>query len=103
MIRQVCGEPYKEKLFKGEQDKFEARMEDYYETEWSSVIMSIMQYRNPLVANAHTLTSMSASVDPSQPMYFHMDWVRPGKHIFIVEQDLGGKIMDEQDEETKYE
>ena len=103
MIRAVCGDPYREKLFKIEQDKVDVRMDDYYEAKWSSVIMSIMQYRSPLVANAHALTSISASVDPSHKMYFHIDWVRPGKHIFVVEHDKGGKILDEEDEEIKYE
>ena len=58
--------------------------------------MSIMKYRNPLVANAHNLTTLSAKVDPNHKMYFHIDWMRPGKHVFVVEHDKENKILDEQ-------
>ena len=78
-------------------------MKAYYEAKWSSVIMSILKYKNPVVANAHALTSLSTTVDPSHQMYFHIDWVRPGKHIFVVEHDKGGAILDEADEGYKYE
>ena len=78
-------------------------MQEYYEAKWSSVIMSIMRYRNPLVANAHTLTSISATVDPGHQMYFHIEFVKPGKHFFVVEHDNVSKVLDEQDEDYEYE
>jgi len=55
--------------------------------------MSILQYKNPLVANAHALTTLSAKVDPANPVYFHVDWVRPGRHTFVIEHDKGGAIL----------
>ena len=64
-----------------------ANLEHYYEKNWSSVIVSIMQFKNPLVANAHAISSASASVDQSNKMFFHIDWVKPGRHTFVVEHD----------------
>jgi len=48
-----------------------------------------MQFKNPNVANAHALTAMSAKVDQATTNYFHIDWVRPGRHTFVVEHDQG--------------
>ena len=49
--------------------------------------MSIMEYKHPLVANAHTITNLSTKIDPNNNVYFHIDWVKPGRHTFIVEHD----------------
>ncbi len=34
----------------------EARTQKYYEETWSQVIMKILRYKNPLIANAHMIT-----------------------------------------------
>ena len=51
--RAVCGDPYREPLKEQEQHMVDLRLEEFYENYWSSVIMSIMEYKQPLVANAH--------------------------------------------------
>lgn len=63
LIRVNCGEPVNDPFSKHEKNLIDAKLDIYYETEWSSVIMGIMQYKNPLVANAHALTALSAKVD----------------------------------------
>ena len=25
--------------------------------------------------------------DPANPIYFHIDWVKPGKHVYVVNHD----------------
>lgn len=94
LIRQQCAQLTREQLNANEQQKYETWMQAYYEAQWSSVIMAIMRYRNPLVANAHTLTTLSAKVDPNHKMFFHIDWVKPGKHMFVVEHDKESIILD---------
>ena len=59
-----------------------------------------MKFKNPLVANAHALTTISSTVDQSSQNYFHIDWVKPGRHTFVIEHDIGNSIYDE---EEKYE
>ena len=59
--------------------------------------MSIMQFKNPLVANAHNLTSLSSKVDRVNQLFFLIDWVKPGRHHFTIQHDKGGKILDRND------
>lgn len=56
LIRPECGEPTNVKLNDHEQRLIAAEFADYYEEHWSSIILAIMQFKNPLVANAHNLT-----------------------------------------------
>lgn len=62
----------------------EARKLIYYEENWSKLIMKLLKYKNPLVANAHKLTSITSKIDPGTKVYFHVDWVKPGKHTYLV-------------------
>ena len=59
----------------------------YYEDHWSSVIIRIMRYKHPLIANIQSLTSHVTKSDPSNPIYFHIDWLKPGKHYYVVNHD----------------
>ena len=63
LVRLDCGEPINDPFNEHEKRLVVAKLETYYEANWSSVIMAIMQFKNPLVANAHTLTSLSTQVD----------------------------------------
>ena len=51
--------------------------------------------KNPLVANAHTLSALSTKVDEYNKMYFEVGWLKPGRHVFVVEHDEGGAILDD--------
>ena len=64
-----------------------ARKQQYYEENWSTLIMRVLRYKNPLVANAHKLTSVTSKIDPGSKVYFHVDWVKPGRHVFLVQHD----------------
>lgn len=64
--------------------------------------MRIMRYRNPLVANAHMLTNITNQIDPNQKIYFHIDWVRPGRHVFLIQHDNDEiRVGDGAEEEKK--
>jgi len=58
LVRPICTDP-KNKLLEHEQALVEARLDYYYEENWTHIIISIMQMKNPLVANAHILSSIS--------------------------------------------
>ena len=58
-------------------------MESYYKENWSKVILVIMRYKNPLIANVNQITSLTIS-DTTQDMYFHIDWLKPGRHVYAV-------------------
>ena len=60
------------------------RKQQYYEENWSTMIMKLLRYKNPLVANAHKLTSITTKIDPGSKVYFHVDWVKPGRHVFLI-------------------
>ena len=59
-------------------------MEKYYNENWSKVIMKIMRYKNPLIANAHMMTSITNKIDSESKIYFHIDWLRPGRQTFLI-------------------
>ena len=45
----------------------------------------IMRYKNPLIANVNQMTSLSEKMHDNQEIYFHIDWVKPGRHIYTIE------------------
>jgi len=99
LIRPGCADG-KTPLSQHEKRLLDAKLDSYYEDNWSHIIVSILQMKNPLVANAHTLSALSTKVDQSSKIYFDVGWVRPGRHVFCVEHDAGGSILDES---QKYE
>ena len=46
-----------------------------------------MRYKNPLVANAHMMTSITNKIDTESKIYFHIDWLRPGRQTFLIQHD----------------
>ena len=46
-----------------------------------------MRYKNPLIANAHLMTSLTTKIDPESKLFFHIDWLKPGRHTFLVQHD----------------
>lgn len=60
------------------------RKEAYYKQNWQTVLMRIVRYRKPMVANAHCMTQENLSADPESPVYIHMAWVKPGRHTYAI-------------------
>lgn len=80
----------------------EDRKNQYYHQNWAKLIMKIVRFKNPLVANAHMLTNITNQIDANQKIYFHLDWVRPGRHTFVVQHDNDDiQFNDGQDEKPK--
>jgi len=68
----------------------------YYAENWSKLIMQILRYRNPLVANAHMMTSITNTIDPTNKVYFHIDWLKPGRHTFLIQHDNNEITIDDE-------
>lgn len=80
--------PLNPKELTEEQKKLlDGRKNRYYEENWSKMILKIMRFRNPLVANAHTLTSITNTIDSGSKVYFHIGWLKPGRHNFVIQHD----------------
>ena len=77
----------------------DARKELYYRENWKTVIMVILRFKNPLVANAHQMTQITNQLDPKTKVYFHIDWLRPGKHTFVIQHDNEEIKCDDSDDE----
>ena len=60
------------------------RIQEYYHVNWQKVILNIMRYKNPLIANAHLMTSLTNKIDTESKLYFHIDWLKPGRHTFLI-------------------
>lgn len=61
----------------------------YYQDNWKSILMCMMRYKKPMVANAHLLTQESLNHDPTQPVYMHLGWLKPGRHTFVISHNPG--------------
>ena len=63
----------------------------YYANNWKSVLMTMMRYKKPMVANAHQLTEESLKHDSKQPFYMFLAWLKPGRHTFVISHRAGGQ------------
>ena len=63
------------------------RIQEYYHVNWQKVILNIMRYKNPLIANAHLMTSLTNNIDTESKLFFHIDWLKPGRHTFLIQHD----------------
>ena len=70
-----------------ERNIIKGRKESYYATHWQAVLMRMLSFKKPMVANAHMITAESLKVDPTHPMYIHIAWVKPGRHTYCVSQE----------------
>ena len=74
-------------LSQEEYDIVNQRKRDYYKTNWQQTIMKMCRYKKPMVANAHYMTNENLKYDPSQPVYIHVAWVRPGRHVYAISHE----------------
>ena len=99
LIKQSYG--YELEIDEKKQKIIDARADQYYKENWSTVIMDILRYKNPLVANAHLLTSYTNKLDPKTKVYFHIDWLKPGRHTFVIQHDAQRIKLDSAEEKER--
>ena len=44
----------------------------------------MLRYGRPLIVNAQKMTQFSLKVDPNQQVFCHIDFVKPGRHVYCV-------------------
>ena len=97
LIRRECGSPDNAPLTSHESTILKNQVDQYYKENWSKVILVIMRYKNPLIANVNQMTSLSEVMDENQEIYFHMDWLKPGRHVYVIEHSVGEVAVDDDD------
>ena len=85
VIRRECAGSDKAPLTEHERSLLKNQISQYYKDNWSRVILQIMRYKNPLIANVNQMTSLSEKMHENQEIYFHIDWVKPGRHVYAIE------------------
>lgn len=58
--------------------------EQYYKGNWEIVLMKMMRYKKPMVANAHWLTKESLKMEGGSEVFIHLAWVKPGRHTYVI-------------------
>ena len=59
IIRRECSGPDKAPLTEHERSLLQNQIQQYYKDNWAKVILLIMRYKNPLIANVNQITSLS--------------------------------------------
>ena len=72
------------KLNPGERKIVEDFKEKYYKENWQTVLMKMMRYKKPMVANAHWLTKESLKMESGSEVFIHVAWLKPGRHTYLV-------------------
>jgi len=44
----------------------------------------MLRFQRPHIANIHQMTKFSIQNDPSQPIYVHVEFLKPGKQIYCI-------------------
>ena len=72
------------KLNPGERKIVEDFKEKYYKENWQTVLMKMMRYKKPMVANAHWLTKESLKMESGSEVFIHVAWLKPGRHTYLI-------------------
>ena len=68
--------------------KLDAKLEDvargYYDDNWQAAILRMLRFQRPHVANVHKMTKFSIETDPTQKIYAHVEFLKPGKQVYCV-------------------
>jgi len=59
----------------------------YYKEYWHRVLLSLIRYKSPSVANADLYSLSTFVQDKNQPIFFHVDFMKPGKNVYVVEHN----------------
>ena len=57
--------------------------DEYYRENWQAALLRMIRYQKPLIANVHKMTKFNLE-DPDQTLYAHIDFQKPGRHIYVV-------------------
>ena len=78
--------PEQAPLNKAELEKIEEIQEEYYQENWSKVLVKFLRYAQPSIANAQAMSHLTLEVKPPERIYFHAAWLKPGRNTYVIEQ-----------------
>ena len=67
--------------------------ETHYNDHWHQIIMPMLRYRFPHVANEDGFPLKQVKVTRESPLYFHLQFVKPGRSTFVVQQRKSGETV----------
>ena len=79
-----------------EKDAVIVKENKYYHDNWHRALLSLIRYKNPSVANTDNYSLMTLKADPEQPIFFHVDFIKPGKASYVVEHSSKPKNSKDQ-------
>lgn len=65
-----------------EVEALEQKMATYYKENWHRALLSLLGYKKPYIASLENYTLISLK---TSPIYFHIDFLKPGKTTYIIE------------------
>lgn len=68
-----------------EHDYVRQQEDNYYFEHWHRVLLDLLLYRNPHVASVEDYSVLTLKACKHNPIFFHVDFIRPGKSTFLVE------------------
>ena len=68
-----------------ETEHVEMKKKEYYFEHWHRILLPLLLYKNPAVASAENYSLSIFKAFEHQPIYFYVEFVKPGKQIYIVE------------------
>lgn len=82
--KEVAGRDTSEMTDK-EKDSIINKEHKYYQENWHRALLKLIRYKNPSVANSEKYSLLTLKADNTQTVYFHIDFVKPGKVSYVVE------------------
>ena len=68
-----------------ERDYVRQQEDKYYFEHWHRILLDLLLYKNPHVASIEDYSVLTLKANKHNPIYFHVDFIRPGKSTFLVE------------------
>ena len=68
-----------------EKDAVLKKTNAYYFENWHRALLKLIHYKNPGVANSDQYSLLTLKADKNQPIFFHVDFLKPGKTNYVVE------------------
>lgn len=86
-VRPYCVGPDAEPLNADEREAIVAERDRYYKKNWHRVMYRMLGYKSPSVANADLYSLASLETNKDEKIYFHVDFMKPGKNTYVVEHN----------------
>ena len=87
VVRPYVLGPEAEKMTDEESAHVIKKQDLYYQEHWHRALLTLLRYNNPQVANSESYSVLSLTQDKSCPVFFHVDFCKPGKTTYIVEHN----------------